>query len=73
MQKIYTGGVITKRIKDKNVEKAELMEEIRDILDDYLDCEFTQCGETHYMNFADGDIYAISLVKCNNLTTEKEE
>ena len=72
-KKIFREVINTKRLKDKSVERAELMDEIRDILDDYFNCEFSQIGETHYMHFADGDVYAINLVKCNNLNTETEE
>lgn len=42
------------------------MDEIISVLGEYFLCKFTHVGEIHYMNFDDGDIYAINLVKCNN-------
>lgn len=57
-----------KRVKDGAVQRAELMDEIISVLGEYFSCKFTHEGEIHYMNFDDGDIYAINLVKCNNLS-----
>lgn len=60
-------------IKDVTTQTAELMDEIIAILKDYFVCNFTHEGGIHYMNFSDGDIYAINLIKCNNFTVGDKE
>lgn len=55
-----------KRLKEKGIEKSELLEEIADILADYFNCKFTDDGELVYMDFDDGDKFALNLIKCND-------
>lgn len=73
-EKIITGGAfLTRRIKDNSVDRCELLDEIVTILDDYFLCEFRRIGDTQYLHFEDGDVYALNLIKCNNLNTEKDK
>ena len=55
-----------KRLKEKDIEKAVLLEEIADILTDYFTCKFTKDGELVYMDFDDGDKFALNLIKCSD-------